>query len=225
MNKTIICLILLVTAVNVYGQKERTRIALRAGVHVPLIDYVNLPADFSKPDVQASVYGGFQVNLPVGEKLSIAPEAVLCFYEAQSYSTSLRSIQHDGILQALVPVLFRYRLGKVSVFAGPQAQFLLSAKGSWLKETPDDPDYSHYLEQGANITSKSYSVFGISGVIGAEWVFKYRFGIDARYQLGFSDFRGKNPEGVLTKSSEKIRADAFQAGLFFRFGKKPRKAN
>lgn len=196
------------------NQKQPVRIALRTGVYLSRFKFNDLPAEYRKPDGDDAVYAGVQVDIPLSIRLSITPEALYAISSVSSYIDGF-GLYNDDLSHILIPVLLKYKLGKVSLSAGPQAEILLSAKGYDVNTATNN------IER-RDIKNDSYRKFGVSGVLGAEWVFKYRFGIDARYQFGLTDFRASNGATLMTEYGT-IKANAFQAGLFFRFGKKPRR--
>lgn len=232
MKRIAIILIVLLSFVPVLSKAQDSirqyklpvRLAVKAGLFGSRFKFNNLTEGRKNPEGDDMYYAGIQADIPLNKKLSVAPEVL---YAKSSLNTYIGGLYHDYFSHVFVPVLFKYKIGKVSVMAGPQAEFLLTAKGRYFEKAPeDDPDYNYYFKYG-NIKGISYSDFTISGVVGAEWVFKYRFGIDARYKFGITNFRSdyRNPdlEPLIAPLSEDIKFNGFQAGLFFRFGKKPKK--
>lgn len=197
------------------AQKEPVRIGLRAGLYSPSYKFSALPSSFTKIEDEAALYAGIQVDIPLAKKLSVIGELLYGIASIQAYSNAPNYIFHDEMSYLLVPALVKYKLGKVGLLAGLQGEFLLSAEG-------------HYYDAQSNsikigdITPNSYKKFGVDGVLGAEWVFKYRFGIDARYQFGFRKANAGNAASWISENSN-IKMNAFQTGIFFRFGKKQKK--
>lgn len=207
---------------NKENNKRPVRIALRAGLYFSRPEFSNMSTGVQKPTGDDAFYAGVQVDIPLSRRLSIAPEVL---YAMSSYQTSLPPLYVDDLSHLLVPLLFRYKLGKVSLLAGPQAEVLLNATGRYLERAPDsDPDYSFYDKIG-DINGVGYSNFSMSGVVGIEWIFKHRFGLDARYQFGLTNTKGKPTKDiipVMSGLSDNIKVNAFQVGLIFRFGKRPK---
>lgn len=205
--------------------KPPVRLAVRTGIFGSRYVFNNLPDGQKNPEGDDSFYAGLQADIPLSKNISVVPEVV---YAQSSNNTYIGGLYGDFFKNLFVPVLVKYKLGKVSLMAGPQADFLLDAKGWYLEKAPEsDPDYNYYFKSG-DIKGKSYSNFTLSGVIGAEWVFKYRFGIDARYQFGLTNFRSdykdfETVKPLIASLSDDIKFNGFQAGIFFRFGKKPGK--
>lgn len=215
--------LMLITVVSI-AQGNSVRFGLRSGIYYSRFNFSNLPSEYRKPDGDETFYAGVQIDIPVSKKISIVPEVLYAISRVSSYIDGL-GIYDDNLSHILIPVSFKYKIGKLGLSAGPQAEVLLSAKGyyrsSTLQYDPISNVYYATLEHG-DIKNDSYRKLGFSGVLGAEYVFKYRFGIDARYQFGLTDFRASNGSTLMTQYG-KIQMHAFQAGLFFRFGKKPPK--
>jgi hypothetical protein len=216
--------VLLIAQDSAKKTKPPVRLAIKAGLFGARFQFNNLPDGRKNPEGDDMYYAGIQADIPLNKKLSVASEVL---YARSSLNTYIGGLYSDYFSHVFVPVLFKYRIGKVSVMAGPQAEFLLTAKGRYFEKAPeDDPDYNYYFKYG-NIKGISYSDFTVSGVVGAEWIFKYRLGIDVRYKFGITNFRSdyRNPdlEPLIAPLSEDIKFNGFQAGLLFRFGKKPKK--
>jgi len=199
-------------------EKRPVRVGIRAGLHFSRFSFKELPSEFSKPSGEDAFYAGLQFDIPVNKKLSIAPELLYAYSSVQSFKSSSnissQALCFDDLSHILLPVLLKYKVRHISFSAGPQAEFLLSANGVYVE--------NNTIKTG-DLKDRSYSNFGLSGVVGIEWVFNYRFGIDARYQFGLTDAKASNAASLLTENAESIKMNAFQAGLFFRFGKKPSK--
>lgn len=119
-KKVLIGIVTLLAVSYSFAQKRPSRIGIRAGVYQPLLKYSNLPSDFTKPTQETGVYGGLQADVPISQKVSVRPEIIAVIYSTQSYSPSTFAwVISEDISQIQVPVLFCYRLGKVSIFAGP----------------------------------------------------------------------------------------------------------
>lgn len=203
------------------AQKSTVRLGLRAGIYSSRFNFTGYPASYGKPGGDDAFYAGIQAVIPFNKKLSISTEALYATSSVQAYFPPL---YQDNLSHLFIPVLFKYSLGKVSLFAGPQAELLLSAKGFYVLQTPEDPNYSYYVLKG-DIRDISYKKISVDAVFGLEWIFKYRFGIDARAQYGLVDYRAGRAEvktGRISAPASKITNYGLQAGLFFRFGKKPK---
>ncbi|WP_290713811.1 porin family protein, partial [Flavihumibacter sp. CACIAM 22H1] len=176
-------------------KKINPRIAVKAGLFGSRFQFNNLPEGIANPKGDDAFYAGLQLDIPIGKSISITPELLYAESSATVYDAGLYS---DFFSHVFLPVLLRYRIGKVSILAGPQAEFLLSAKGWYFEKAPDDdPDYRYYLKSGS-VKEMGYTSFTLSGIVGAEWIFKYRFGVDARYKFGITNFRSdySNPDFI-----------------------------
>ena len=209
----LIFLLISTLAVAQNNENKHVRFGLRAGVYFSRFTFKDLPPEYSKPKGDDAFYAGVQVDIPLSTKLSLTTEALYALSSSQSYDDLTRNLYQDELSHILVPAMLKYKFGKVGLLAGVQGEFLLSANGSYIED--------NYIRNG-DIKDRSYKGFGMSGVLGAEWVFKYRFGIDARYQFGLTDIRASNGSTLMTDYGT-IKANAFQAGIFYRFGKKPLK--
>lgn len=191
------------------SSKQRVRLAIRGGVFLSNFSISDFPGSFEKPKGDAAVYGGLQIDIPISKKISIVPELLYAISGLSAYSDNdPQGLFDDELNHLFVPLLFKYKARNFGLFAGPQADILLKAKGA------TGPSYYN-----GDISDSSYRKSGISGVLGAEYVFKYRFGIDARYQFSLTDMRADNGSTIFTSYGD-IKMSAFQIGLFYRFGKR-----
>jgi|GEM_PF-2480938 len=199
-------------------KKLKPRLAIRGGVFLSSFKINDLPGSFEKPKGDAAVYGGLQLDIPVSQKISIVPEILFAVSGVSALSSNNpQGLFDDELSHLFLPVLFKYKVGNFGVFAGPQPELLLKAKGNTgLLKAKGNTGPSYY---NGDITDSSYRKFGFSGVLGAEYVFKRRFGVDTRYQFSLSDLKADNAKSVLT-SYGKISMSAFQIGLFYRLGKR-----
>lgn len=210
---TLLFLFLFSTPFFSKAQSQKTklpvRLAIRGGVFLSNFSVSDLPSSFDKPKGDAAVYGGLQVDIPLSQKISIAPEILFAVSGISAYSeNNPQGLFDDELNHLFVPLLFKYKAGNFGLFAGPQADILLKAKGA------TGPNFYN-----GDITDSSYRKSSFSGLVGIEYVFKYRFGIDARYQFSLSDMRSDKGNTVFTSYGD-IKMSAFQIGLFYRFGKK-----
>lgn len=190
------------------ASKQRVRLAIRGGVFLSNQSISNLPSGFEKPKGDAAIYGGLQIDIPISKKISIVPEVLYAISGVSAYSDgNPQGLFDDELNHLLIPLQFKFKANKFGLFAGPQADILIKAKGN------TGPSYYN-----GDITDSSYKKFGMSGVLGLEYVFKYRFGIDARYQFSLTDARADNGKSIFTSYGD-IKRSAFQIGLFYRFGK------
>jgi opacity protein-like surface antigen len=200
------------TLAQTTASKPPVRIAFRGGVFLSNFSIKDLPSSFEKPKGNAAVYGGLQVDIPLSQKISLAPEVLFAISGVSAYSESNpQGLFDDQLSHVFVPILFKYKAGNFGLYAGPQADFLLKAKGATGPSFYND-----------DITDSSYRKSSLSGVLGVEYIFKHRFGIDARYQFSLGNMRSDEGSTVFTSYGD-IKMNAFQIGLFYRFGKKSKR--
>jgi hypothetical protein len=211
--KIILTFIFTIGLLNIVtAQKNSVRFGLRGGFYFSRFQFDQTTSN-GKPDGDDYLYGGIQVDIPLSKNLSLVTEGL---YALSSVSLYDGNLYHDYMNHLLIPVMLKYNVGKFGLFAGPQAELLLKAEGDYIE---------NFTIKHGDVKNSSYNKFGLSGVAGFEFVFKYRFGIDARYQHFFGDYRASNASTVLATEYGKIQMHGFQTGLFYRFGKKPIREN
>jgi hypothetical protein len=188
------------------AQTPATLIGIKTG-----LNFSTFNASVTKPVIdhfaqEPWFYAGVQAQLGVGKNFSIQPELFWVGNRQQVYLNTPYAIREEDLNQLSLPILAKYHLGKVALYTGPQFDFLLSAKDN------------------AGQSKNGYKKISFNAVIGAEWVFKYRFGIETRYVFGLSNMATSNGEAdVTSQANQNLKINALQAGLFFRIGKKPLK--
>lgn len=181
-------------------QKRKLAVAPRAGLNFTSFKINGLPEDFTNLKGDDNIYAGLQLGIPIGKKLSLLVEGTYALSAVSAYDTRFGQLYTDELSHIFVPLLLKFSTGQFGFYAGPQMQFLTSAKG-----------------QIQDIKAFSYNEFGISGLVGIEFMFRFGLGIEARYQYGLTDNRAENGQTFLTEYG-KIQMNAFQTGLFFRIG-------
>lgn len=187
------------------------RIGLRAGAYFSSFKVQSrYNASFTG---DAIAYAGIQVQIPIAPKWYITPEVLYAASSVTFHDNSLGGtiVASDDLSHILIPVQLKYQVGKLGLYAGGQVAILASAKSTLIS-----------IYKNRNVTDSSYKKMNFSGIVGAEFVFNYRFGIDARYQWGFSNMRASNGSTPVTDNGS-VKMSAFETGIFFRFGKKPKK--
>lgn len=156
-------------------------------------------------------YAGGQFDVRLSKHFSLQPEL---FYVEYSVMEGVSA--SERLKQVCIPILAKIHVGKVAFYAGPQIDLLLKAEQELYNA-------SQLRRLKINTTDSSYTKVGLSAVGGIEWTFKYRFGIDIRYVFGMSNRCSKNGVTFLTGfEGQRIKINCLQAGLFFRFGRKPK---
>ena len=146
-----------------------------------------------------NVNAGLLVYAPLAGNLALQPELV---YSGQGTKVSSGS---DGsgnynLGYINVPVLLKYKT--VSGFfaeLGPQISFLVNAKAK---------------SEGVSVDVKdSFKSTDISGVFGIGYLSALNLGVDARYNLGFSNIIKGSTD------NSKAKNGVIQVGVFYLFGK------
>jgi len=203
----------IVCSINLYAQKPTVGYGFKIGINQPLFK-ANIPVYMDHLQNDNWFYAGVTADVRFSQKFSFQPEIFWARSPVILYINNPYAISHEQIDQILLPLLAKYHLGKISFYAGPQISFQ-------AKTTVPGYDPVQGVKKDYDYTDSSYKKIGFSGVIGIEWVFKYRFGIDARYIVGFSNLRASNGATDLTyPNNQNVKIGGVQAGLFFRFGKK-----
>ena len=111
---------------------------------------------------------GFLLRIPLNEQLSLQPEYNFDFKNGKDQS----SATNYQLAWLSMPVLLQYKLGSVSLFAGPEAAILIAASQtvSGIKS-----NITHDTEERS-----------IAAVAGVSWQFSRLFFVSARYEQGAS---------------------------------------
>lgn len=211
MKQKLIAILFLLSTLSIYvnaqeKQHEAVRIALRAGAFFSRFNIQTThDASFTGDD---AVYGGLQVQIPIAPKLYITPEFLYAISSVTYHSNPLGGsiIGSDELTHILLPLQLKYQAGNFGLYAGMQTELLAKARNTYI----------------GDVTDSSYKKVSFSGIAGAEFVFKYRFGIDVRYHHSLSNMRASNGSTILTDNGS-VKLNGLQAGIFFRFGRKPKK--
>jgi len=205
----LVLICLLVCKVNA---QSKVRIGIKAGFNFPHFKAsVMDPVLFEVSD-DNYFYAGGQVEVKLKKHFSLQPEI---FYVGHSVKEGVTAFER--LHQIAIPVLAKYHVGKIAIYTGPQLDVLLKAEQHYY-------DVNIQGQKIVNVTDSSYTKAGLSAVGGIEWTFKYRFGIDLRYVFGLSNRCSGNGISFLTGFKDQhITINSIQAGLYFRFGKKPGK--
>jgi hypothetical protein len=211
-KKTALSLTLLILGCVSHAQKEHILVGLRGGFYFSRFEIK--PKPVNKFDGEDAVYGGVQVQIPLVKRLFVMPEILYALssitYHDANYGTVVGS---DDIAKVLIPVQLKYQIGHLGLYLGGQAEVLASAK------------YHSFGYGGSsiNVIDSSYKKLNFSFITGFEYAFKYRFGIDARYHRSFGNIQASNGSTPTTSYNGTVKVNAFEVGLFCRFGRKPAK--
>lgn len=146
-------------------------------------------------------YAGAMADIDVAENLSVQPELYYSSMGAKVAGNPGLGFEDskDDFRYFNLPVLLKYKKEGFAVFLGPQIGMLVSAKEKVGNVSTDYKD---------NLKSTDFS-----GIIGASYTLHNGFGLDARYQLGFSNIT----KGVTNGTS--LKNNAFMAGFHYFFNK------
>lgn len=222
MNKIIISFIAcaLLLGGRVAGQ-QRFRFGVKAGVNHSSFRIKVREAPLLSTKNNDLYYAGLQGQLAIGQGWSFQPEL---FYAASGVFTYFSRAEWEEELRHLnIPLLIKYHPGKIGVYAGLQPGILLSAREMRGRNpAANDPDQRMY--RYVDVTDSAYKKLNLSGVVGVEWTFAYRFGVDIRYQAGLNNIRAAGGATALTRDDrQSITLGNLQGGIYFRFGKKPKR--
>jgi hypothetical protein len=212
MKKIILFITLSFILLHSYAQKEHILVGLRGGFYFSRFEIK--PKPVNKLDGDDAVYGGVQVQIPLVKRLFVMPEVLYALssitYHNASFGTVIGS---DDITKILIPVQLKYQIGHLGLYLGGQAEVLASAK------------YHSFGYGGSsiNVIDSSYKKLDFSFITGFEYAFKYRFGIDARYHRSLGNMQASNGSTPATSYNGTVKMNAFEVGLFCRFGKKSAK--
>ena len=199
---------------NTVNAQSKVRFGIKAGGNFPHFNVSVIAPPLSQIYDDTYFYAGGQLDIRLGKHFGLQPEL---FYTAHPVQETLVTAGPDERLHEIaMPILFKYRPGKVAIYAGPQFDFLLKAEQHIYNA-------SLMRRETLNTTDNSFKKIGIDFTGGIEWTFKYRFGIDLRYVFGMSNRASENGITYLTQPArQRIKINSIQGGFYFRFGKKPK---
>jgi len=183
---------------------------LKAGLNIANMH----PSEGENPKARLGFHLGGYLQVPISEELSFQPEALYSSMGAKEtfddrYNDGFNEIHEKGEFVANLnylsfPLLFAYKFGQVSLFAGPTLSFLLNAKGKYDVTVYVDSD-EVLSESGSQKLKEAKDLdFGLNIGLG------YDFGpinASARYYAGLSNVVD-NDEG-----NETVKNGAFQISL------------
>ena len=200
---------LFIFPVALFAQENKIKFGLKAGINFSEFKYSQLPNILGKTQPDNGFYAGGQFVFNLKNNLYLQPEIFYIESRIQDYNTIGNLVAKEELKHLSVPLLARLRLGHFGLYAGPQLSFRLSAD---LKLNQGDVE--------TDVTESSYTKTNFSGVVGAEYTFQHRFGLDIRYQQGFSNIRSTNGITPLTdQDGQNIKLSGLQIGLYYRFGR------
>ena len=220
MNRKFLLATIFVTSVltSAFSQKTAVHVGIKTGLSFSNFNVSDLSGDLSRVSNGNGFYVGSQVEVRLNKKFSIQPEILYTMDEAVDYVVNAFGTEEvwttENLRHLRIPVLAKLHIGHLGLYAGPQLSFLLSSRF-------DQHDFVNDARIKVNATDSSFSKTSFSGVVGLEYTFMYRFGIEARYQFGLSNIRASNGTSPMTYlDNQNIKLSGFQTGLYYRFGKR-----
>jgi len=179
-----------------------TFFGVKAGANFAKVDTDELPG--VSVNNKTGLHGGLFANIPLGSgPLKFQPELLYNSVGAKVKTTGLTGTNNyeQDLSYISLPLMFQLRSSKgFFVELGPQASYLISAKGENDADNKDEFD--------------SFE-FGLNGGLG--YVTRVGVGISARYSYGltniYEDGDGPEPDGAPEAKNRVI-----QVGLFYMFG-------
>lgn len=219
-NLFLLSLIAILFSLKVNAQKAIFNFGLKAGFNQPFFKTTKVSnAQYTSDD--NFIYAGVTSDIRFNKQFSLQTDVYwhrdpVQYYLQGSGTGYIIQEQADYIS---LPVLAKYHLGKIAIFAGPQISFLTKAS---LPNLVNSSGQRYSIDA----TDSSYKKTRYNVVVGLEWAFKYRFGIDVRYMAALGNVASANGRTPLTSGSNpSVKISNIQAGLFFRFGKKYKSAS
>ena len=208
--KFLISLFTTIISLNLTAQFKGLEYGIKAGINVSSVNETGNSWRYNYRSLIGGVGGAF-VTLPISHNFFIQPELLYTqmgfqnkYNEpfSENYPNNYNVMNHLSYLNISILAKYKIMKTKISVLAGPQIGFLLSA---------NEKATGYY-----SLDVKSdYKNSDFSGVFGVEYTLPYSFIVSARYQLGLLN---TNLNSYIT---DKNRALAFT--LAYGFGKKKRK--
>lgn len=164
-----------------------TEVGLTAGATMS-----NLKGDDVETDHLASFNAGVLLRYFISTNLALQAQLYYGGHGAKDENFKLR------MQSIFLPILANYYMQSFSLFAGPQINYLLSAKSEYNGQTIDHIDYYKKLQMAL--------------VIGAAYMFTQNIGIDARYNFGLGN--------ISEQSGTSIQNSMIMLSLIYLFGKK-----
>jgi hypothetical protein len=195
--------------------QSRVRVGIKAGANLPHFNVSKVTSPLQNYYDDNYFYAGGQLDIRLGKHFSLQPELFYVGHPVQE--VVITAGPFERLHQISFPILAKLRLGKVALYAGPQVDFLLKAEQHFYNAT-------ERRQVSINTTDSSFKKIALSAAGGIEWTFRYKFGIDVRYVFGMSNRAADNGASLLTfPANQRITINSIQAGVYFRFGKKPKK--
>lgn len=187
--------LLLLTGFSLTAASAQLKLGIKAGANFSTIT----GEDYGTVKMIAGFNAGILASIPLNSKFSLQPEFMYSGQGAQSTEAGVTGTLHNHYMN--IPVLIKYNNPTgIFVETGPQLGLLLSAQFKF-------PDFSENEKPNYKSTDLSWA-FGLG------YLFKdVNLGIDARYNLGLSNFINESYNG-------NAKNNVVQVGFFYLFGLK-----
>src|SRR6218665_1729676 len=198
-----------------HSQAQRKfHLGVKAGLNFSSFKMGYFPSYLSSVRDDGGFFAGLFGEFRISEGFSIQPEGYYIESRSQPAGVLNEEVRHLNI-----PVLMKWNIGGLSLFAGPQASYLLKARHGIYANVGD------FNTTYFDVTDSSYKKIMLSGVAGLEYTFRFGLGFDVRYQLGLNNIAKPGGITVLTMERDNsVKINTIQAGLHFRFGKRSKKS-
>jgi outer membrane protein OmpA-like peptidoglycan-associated protein len=210
MKKVLLSVVLYLFTTSMYAQNgpARSYFGLKAGVNVSSNKYDPDPNIFDVSS-KTGFAGGIYYNIGLGRLFSIQPELLYSSMGSKFKTTITPTSEGSLNLNYLsVPLLFKISpIWRLGLFAGPQMDFLMSAKTKVDGQSDED------IKDQVKGTD-------FAGTVGAEFWFTRNIGIYGRYIGGFNSINEDN-YGV---PNTDVKNNAWQFGLTIGFRGKAKAA-
>ena len=184
MRNVFLSLFLAAITIPSLAQKRTAQLGIKAGLNI-----ADFSDDISTTDSRVGFHGGLLIHVHVQPKLAIQPEIV---YSQQGAEFSGGKLKLDYVN---IPVLFQYLFSNgFRLQTGPQIGILANSE--------------YKSNNGVEIDTDGFKKTDAAWAFGFSYVSTSGLGVDARYNLGFSDITKDNPD---------VMNRVWQFGMFYQF--------
>lgn len=193
--KKILLTVLIVAGIHVTSHAQGV-FGAKAGINLANVKTSGSGMNIT-PDSRTGIAIGAFARFNVNETFAIQPELLYSGKGAKlnlsEEGVSAKSTTKLNYLS--LPVLAKFYVNSgFNLHAGPQFDFLLSAKEDW------ELSYNGNIESGDDDIKDDIKNLDFGFVFGLGYDFSSGFGLDARYMLGVSELANSPEDGVKTNS-------------------------
>jgi len=175
-----IALVAIISSVS-FGQ---IKYGVKGGLNMANMEYKQSGVSASADRLVSFEVGGF-LNYSINDKISIQPE--LLFAQYGSKIEDLKFVEN----YLSIPIMAKYSIGAIGIYAGPQFGYLLSA----TFDGEDAMDGMKKIDMGISF--------------GAGYEFEMGLGVDARYYLGLAN--------IADESGYTVKNNSIQIAVSYKF--------